>query len=115
MAAVLAACSRPQQAVDPAPGPATSTVRAPADELSLSGRVTAVYGDHVFTVGSGREQVNVVVARRVPVSVGSEVEVSGRVRTFRRAELEAELGIDLAGVDSLERQSCLVATTARVH
>ena len=102
--------------MDPAPGTVTSTARVPADELSLSGRVTALYGDHVFTVGSGREQVNVVVARRVPVSVGSEVEVSGRVRTFRRAELEAELGIDLGpGVDALESRSCLVATTARVQ
>ncbi len=82
----------------------------------MSGRVTVTYGPHLFAVGSGREQVTVVVARPLPVTVGDEVEVSGRVRTCRRGELEAELGVALGPeMDGLENRSCLVAATTRVR
>lgn len=86
------------------------------DEITLSGRVTASYGIHVFAVGSGTERVIVVTLTPVGVSVGREIDVTGRVRTFRRAELEAELGVDLGpAADQLEDMSCLVASVARLR
>ena len=72
-----------------------------------------VYGAHVFQVGSGRERTIVVTARPSAVPVDSVVEVTGRVRTFSRQQLEAELGVDFGpDVAGLEDATCLVATDA---
>ena len=72
------------------------------------------YGKHVLEVGSGRERTIVVVARPSTVPVDSVVEVTGRVRTFSRRELESELGVDLGpDVAGLEDTTCLVVTDAR--
>lgn len=72
------------------------------------------YGEHVLEVGSGRERTIVVVARPSAVPVDSVVEVTGRVRTFSRRELEAELGVDLGpGVAGLEGTTCLVVSGAQ--
>ncbi len=50
----------------------------------------------------------------IRVSIGSEVDVTGRVRIFRRQALAAELGIDLGPeTNELEDDSCLVASFAR--
>ena len=85
-------------------------------DISLSGRVTASFGAHVFAVGSGAERVVVVTAAPVGVSVGSDVDVTGQVRTFRRQELEAELGIDLGQeANELEETSCLMASVTRLR
>jgi hypothetical protein len=85
------------------------------EEITLSGRVTRMYGPHLFAVGSGPEQVTVVVVGPVAVTVGNDVEVSGSVRTCRRGALEAELGVALGpAIDGLEHGSCLVAATMRL-
>lgn len=58
----------------------------------------------------------VVTLTPVGASVGRDVDVTGRVRTFRRAELEAELGVDLGpAANELEERSCLVASVARLR
>lgn len=92
-----------------------SVASAPGDDVTLSGQVTAIYGRHVFAVGSGVERVVVVMATPIQVTVGRDVEVTGRVRTFSREKLEAELAVEF-GPDAsrLEDSSCLLATTARV-
>ena len=114
--AAFAACGGQDKAVDGIPTPSTAAARVPVDEITLSGRVTVTYGAHVFAVGSGRERAIVVVAGSAPVAVGSEVEVSGRIRTFRRRELEAELGVDLGPeADALEGYISLVARTVRAR
>ena len=87
-----------------------------ADEITLSGRVTALFGAHLFAVGSGAERVVVVTATPVRVSIGSDVDVTGRVRTFRRQEIETELGVDLGErANELEETSCLLASVARLR
>ena len=87
-----------------------------ADEITLSGRVTASFGAHVFAVGFGAERVVVVTATPLAVSIGSDVDVTGRVRTFRRRELEADLGVHLGQeTNELEETSCLVASVARLR
>ncbi len=55
------------------------------------------------------------MATPIQVTVGRDVEVTGRVRTFSREKLEAELAVEF-GPDAsrLEDSSCLLATTARV-
>ncbi|MDQ4069200.1 MAG: hypothetical protein M3203_06985 [Actinomycetota bacterium] len=93
---------------------ASTTV--PGDKVTLSGPVTAFFGPHVFAIGTGAERV--IVVTRVPgaVSLGATVDVTGRVRTFDRRQLEAELGVDLGPeVEQLDDGRCLVATTARVR
>jgi len=96
-----------------------TTVAVPAtraNEITLSGRVTAAYGTHIFAVGSGAERVIVVTGTPIAVSVGRDVDVTGQVRTFRRQELEAELGVDLGpAANELENVSCLVASVARLR
>ena len=78
--------------------------------------MTAFFGAHLFAVGSGAERVVVVTATPMAVSIGRDVDVTGRVRTFRRLELEAELGVDLGeGANELENSSCLVASVARLR
>ncbi|MDQ4131918.1 MAG: hypothetical protein M3179_01645, partial [Actinomycetota bacterium] len=86
----------------------------PGVEVSVKGRVLKTYGPYVFEMGSGPERVIVVQARPNASVEGKEVEVTGRVRTFRRRELQDELGVDLgADVSPLEEQTCLVATEVR--
>ena len=103
--------------MEPASQRPTASVRTErGGELTLSGRVTASFGAHIFAVGSGAERVVVVTATPVTVSIGRDVDVTGRVRTFRRQELEAELGVDLGeGANELEDTSCLVASVARTR
>ena len=117
LAAAWAACEGPGT---PERASKQTTVSVPttalADEITLSGRVTAAYGTHIFAVGSGAERVIVVTGTPIAVSAGRDVDVTGEVRTFRRQELEAELGVDLGpGADALENVSCLVASAARLR
>ncbi len=116
LAAAWTGCEGSGSSVEPASSPSTGSVTTPSrgDDVTLSGRVTAAYGAHIFVVGSGAERVIVVTRTATGVSIGGEVEVTGRVGIFRRAELEAELGVDLGpAADELENGSCLVATVAR--
>jgi hypothetical protein len=117
LATAWAACEGPGASVEPASRRPTATaVTTVADEITLTGRVTAFLGLHLFAVGSGAERVVVVTATPVAASVGSHVDVTGRVRIFRRQELEAELGVDLGqGANELEETSCLVASVARLR
>ncbi|MDQ4133107.1 MAG: hypothetical protein M3179_07870 [Actinomycetota bacterium] len=110
--ALIAGCGNRDGATRRRPEP-TPPAREPlrGAEVSVKGRVTATYGSHVFEVGSGPERVIVVLARPHVHVIGSDVEVTGRVRTFRRQEIEAELGVGLGPeVSPLEEASCLVAT-----
>lgn len=117
LATSWAACERPGTSVEPASQePPASVIIDRADEITLSGRVTASFGPYVFAVGSGAERVVVVTATPVAVSIGRDVDVTGRVRTFRRQELERELGVDLGQrANELEETSCLVASVARLR
>ena len=117
LATAWAACEGQGASVEPASRRPTPSVTTPrGDELTLSGRVTASFGAHVFAVGSGAERVVVVTATPVAVFIGSDVDVTGRIRIFRRQELEAELGVDLGpGANELEDTSCLVASVARLR
>ena len=95
---------------------ASVTTMPRMDEITLSGRVTAAYGPHIFVVGSGAERVVVVTGMPVAVAVGRDVDVTGQVRTFHRRELEAELGVDLgSAANELENGSCLLASVARLR
>ncbi len=117
LATAWTACEGPGNSADRAPVQPTVSVTTttPGDDVTLSGRVTAAYGPHVFAVGSGAERAIVVTGTPVMVSVGSDVEVTGRVQVFRRGQLEAELGVDLGpAVDELENATCLVASVARL-
>ena len=117
VATAWTACEGPRASVEPASQRPTTSVSTPrGDELTLSGRVTASFGAHIFAVGSGAERVVVVTATPVGASIGRDVDVTGRVRTFRRQQLEAELGVDLGqGANELEDTSCLVASVARLR
>lgn len=116
LATAWTACGGPGASVEPASQGPASVMTARADEITLSGRVTASFGAHVFAVGSGAERVVVVTATPVAVSIGSDVDVTGRVRTFRRQELEADLGVHLGQeTNELEETSCLVASVARLR
>ncbi len=117
VAAALTACTAPEglegsRRVEPT----VASTTVPGDKVTLSGPVTAFFGPHVFAIGTGAERV--IVVTRVPgaVSLGATVDVTGRVRTFDRRQLEAELGVDLGPeVEQLDDGRCLVATTARVR
>jgi len=63
-------------------------------------------------VGRAGQDPSLVIFRRpTAVVVGRVVEVTGRVRTLRVSELEAELGTDLEpAVDRFEGLSCLVVS-----
>lgn len=112
-----AGCEGRGSSVDPAASTSTTaTTPSRKDDVTLSGRVTAAYGAHIFVVGSGTERVIVVTRSATGVPVGEEVDVTGRVATFRRGELEAELGVDLGlAPQELENGNCLVASVARVR
>ncbi len=95
---------------------AAPVVTTRGDEVTLRGRVTAVYGEYVFAVGSEVERVIVVTSARIGATIGRDVDVTGRVRICRRQELEAELGVDLVAAHAeLENRSCLVASIARLR
>ena len=115
LATAFSACEGPRSSVEPASTvPVTTTPRG--DEVTVSGRVTAAHGPHIFVVGSGAERVVVVTGTAAAVSVGRDVDVTGRVTVFRRRDLEAELGVDLGpAADELENGSCLVASVARAR
>ena len=118
LASAWTACEGPGSSVAPASTQPTVSVTTAsrADDITLSGRVTAAYGAHIFVVGSGNEQVIVVAGTPAGASVGSDVEVTGRVTVFRRRELEADLGVDLGpAADELENDSCLVASAVRLR
>ncbi len=84
--------------------------------MSLTGPVTEFFGPYVFAVGSGAERVIVVTRVPAAVALGATVDVTGRVRTFHREQLEAELGVVLGPeTDQLNDRGCLVATTARAR
>ncbi len=75
-----------------------------------------MFGPHVIQVGGSTapDPVLVVVPFRHTLEPGARVEVTGRVRTFRRAELESALGIDLgADVARFEGTRSLVASSVR--
>ncbi len=117
LATAFSACEGPGSPVEPASThsavPATTTR---GDDVTVSGRVTAAHGPHIFVVGSGAERVVVVTRTAAAVSVGRDVDVTGRVTVFRRRDLEAELGVDLGpAADELENGSCLVASVARAR
>lgn len=118
VATALAACEGPGPSGETGSSPTSASAPATTrdDEITLSGRVTAAYGNYIFAVGSGAERVIVVTGTPTAVSVGRDVDVTGQVRTFHRAELEAELGVDLGpAANQLENLSCLVASAARVR
>ena len=116
LATAWPACHGPDGSAEPAPQPTASVTTQRGDEITLSGRVTESFGAHVFAVGSGAERVIVVTVTPAGVSIGGDVDVTGRVRTFRRVELEAELGVDLgSATNELEEESCLVASVTRLR
>jgi hypothetical protein len=93
----------------------TSTVPPRPDEVTVSGRITMSYGAHLFTVGTGHEEVVVIVVDPVAPRAGAPVEATGRVCTFDPRRLEEELGVDLGPhAAALEGQTCLLSTTARI-
>jgi len=83
--------------------------------LSVTGEVARAFGPHVIQIGStAPDPVLIVVPFRHALEPGVRVEVTGRVRTFRRAELESALGIDFgADVARFEGARCLVASSLR--
>lgn len=113
---VAVGCDGTETAVDRSrPPPATKALHAGGNEVTVKGRVTRAYTRHLFAVGTGAQQVIVVVPRGLGAKLGSDVEVTGRVRPFRRAELESELGVALGPeASALEDLDCLVATAATV-
>ena len=116
LAAVFGGCAGRDGGTERAPEPATSAALRPGEDVTLRGPVTSTYGAYVFAIGSGSSRAVVVVVPAPAVIVGRQVEVTGRVRTFRRRELEAELGVDLGpDVGPLEDGVCLVAMGARVR
>ncbi len=70
-----------------------------------------MFGPRVVELGAAPGDPLVVVLRRPQaIAVGQRVQASGEVRTFRRAELESELGANLGPeVVTLEGQKCLLA------
>ncbi len=106
-----------ESTADRDPGPVVATTRGAVDgaDVTLTGQVTAAFGDHVVQLGSApAEPVLVVLRTRNTVPVGTHLEVSGRIRTFAAARLGAELGVDL-GPDArrFDGQRCLVAVSVR--
>lgn len=97
-------------------GPETAAPHPPqvttGSDVTVRGPVTEVPGRHVITIGrAGQEPLVVIFRQPMTVAVGSVLEVTGRVRTLRVAELESELGVDLVpAVDRFEGVSCLLAS-----
>jgi hypothetical protein len=97
---------------DPGPPPQITA----GSDVTVRGPVTDVPGRHVVTIGrAGQEPLVVIFRQPTTVAVGSVLEVTGRVRTLRVGELEAELGIDLEpAVERFEGLSSLVASSFSV-
>ncbi|HWC11727.1 MAG TPA: hypothetical protein VG455_10935 [Acidimicrobiales bacterium] len=95
--------------------PPTTPVARTGEDITVAGRITRTFGAHVIQLGSAsREPLIVVLRRAEPVFDGQRVAVSGDVRTFRRAELESELAVDLGSETvGLEGQRCLLADSVR--
>ena len=80
-----------------APGPAPRPQLSTGRDVTVRGPVTQVLSGHVVTIGgAGQDPLVVVFRQPTAVTLGRVLEVTGRVRTFRAAELEAEVGTDLA-------------------
>lgn len=96
--------------------PATAPVTHDGKDVTVAGRITRTFGAHVIQLGSARGDPLIVVLRRAePLLEGQRVAVSGDVRTFRRAELESELAVDLGSETvGLEGQRCLLARSVRL-
>ena len=82
-------------------------------EVTVRGRVRRVVDNHVFEIagsgGTADEAVLVVNLDSGPARLGDYVEVSGTVRPFRRALLEAEFGLRFQElVARFEGRSCIV-------
>lgn len=94
----------------PHPGPPPQVTIG--SDVTVRGPVTEVPGRHVITIGrAGQEPLVVIFRQPTTVAVGSVLEVTGRVRTLRVAELESELRVDLEpAVERFEGVSCLLAS-----
>lgn len=94
------------------PDPASPPEMVVGRDVTIRGPVTDVPARQVVTVGrAGQEPLVVILRQPTTVVVGSVLEVTGRVRTFRLAELEAELGMDLEpAVERFEGVSCLLVS-----
>ncbi len=97
-----------------APGDARATVKS--SDVTLTGQVTRAFGQYVIQLGTTpREPVLVVFRTPSAYPVGARLEVSGRVRTFARAEIEAEFGVPLGSeVESFDGSRCVVAASVRL-
>lgn len=107
---LLGGCSN--ESSDRVSRPPSPPPQVTGEDVTVRGTVTDAPARHVVIVGRADREPLVVVLRQptAPV-VGTVLEVTGRVRTFRVAELEAELGTDLEpAVDRLEGGSCLVVS-----
>ncbi len=111
---VTAGCRDSMREPDAAGAPST-TAAVNDGGVTLTGVVTRSLGAYVIQVGTTPpEPVLVVLTSPNPFPVGTRLEVTGRIRTFERAELEAELGVAFGPeVHGLEGQRCLVAATVR--
>ncbi len=76
--------------------------------------MTIAHPPHILGVGSGPQEVIVVLPRPFGAAVGSYVVIIGQMRPFRRDELESQLGVELGPMASEieDGGDCLVATTA---
>ncbi|MDQ4133240.1 MAG: hypothetical protein M3179_08565 [Actinomycetota bacterium] len=93
-------------------GPAGPGQPTAGREVTVRGTVTDIPGRQVVVVGRAGYEPSLVIFRQpTSIVVGSVLEVTGRVRTMRVAELEAELGTDLEpSAERFEGQSCLLVS-----
>ncbi len=93
----------------------TTVALADASTITLTGHVTRSFGNHVTQLGTApSEPVIVVFPQPTAFPDGARVEVSGRIRTFSKADIEAELQIELGPeVDGLAGAKCLIAVSVR--
>ena len=107
---VLGGCS--SESSDRVSRPPAPPPQVTGEDVTVRGTVTDAPARHVVIVGrADREPLVVILRQPTGPVVGTVLEVTGRVRTFRVAELEAELGTDLEpAVDRFEGGSCLVVS-----
>ncbi len=112
---VLTGCREGRGEVDGDVRTSTIVPLAEASTITLTGHVTRSFGNHVVQLGTApSEPVIVVFPRASAFPEGARVEVSGRIRTFSKADIEAELGIELGPeVDGLAGAKCLIAASVR--
>ncbi len=115
---ILASCrERGEDAARrPVAAPVTPVTTSGGD-ITVVGHIARAFGMYVLQLGSTTPEPLIVVLRRPePLSVGQRVEVTGEVRTFHRAELEAELAVALGPeATSVEGQRCLLANSVRLE